>query len=185
MPTRTIYVSGAASALYTRAQELAGGNLSQAITEALRGYVEIREAQMVGYDEVDVRVGEMGNYQHKRFIGRQIAQWRGAADETGLQEYLVVYETRRGRYVVHLKRFTMPDERFDYAAAAGEADWRGSSNWYNVDQYLNESWNAWGSAELELAVYEDVNALLAAVPEPLGRMVTANLEKPPIEVLDI
>ena len=48
MPNRTIYVSEDDQALYQRAQELAGGNLSSAISTALKRYVEIEDARVAG-----------------------------------------------------------------------------------------------------------------------------------------
>ena len=41
MPNKTIYVSDGDLPIYQRAQELAGGNLSSAITTALRRYVDL------------------------------------------------------------------------------------------------------------------------------------------------
>lgn len=49
MPNKTIYVSDDDLALYKRAQELAG-NLSQAISTALRRYVEMEEGRLEGFD---------------------------------------------------------------------------------------------------------------------------------------
>src|SRR6187200_2304177 len=44
VPNRTIYVSDDDQPLYQRAQELAGGNLSGAISTALKRYVESEDA---------------------------------------------------------------------------------------------------------------------------------------------
>ena len=185
MPNKTIYVSESDAALFSRAQELVGGNLSDAISQALRRFVEVQEAHMIGYEEVDVRVGEAGVYKHRRFIGRLLAQYRVPADATGREQYIVVYQTQKGRYAVHSKRYQMPSANFDYAALASEAGWYRSSDWQNIGQYRGENWNAWGSAELELVVHDELDSLLAALPAPLAAIVTANLEKPPVEVLDI
>ena len=57
VPNRTIYVSDDDQPLYQRAQELAGGNLSGAISSALKRYVEAEDARQAGFDEVTVKVG--------------------------------------------------------------------------------------------------------------------------------
>ncbi|GAB3992480.1 hypothetical protein GCM10029992_01520 [Glycomyces albus] len=57
MPNKTIYVSDKDLPLYERAQELAGGNLSKAISTALRKYVETAEGRLEGYQEITVKVG--------------------------------------------------------------------------------------------------------------------------------
>ena len=43
MPKRTIYVADADVPIFDKAQQLAGGNLSGAITEALRNFIKSRE----------------------------------------------------------------------------------------------------------------------------------------------
>ena len=48
VPNRTIYVSDDDQPLYQRAQELAGGNLSGAISTALKRYVEAEDAREIG-----------------------------------------------------------------------------------------------------------------------------------------
>ena len=45
MPNKTIYVSDADVPTFERAQELAGGNLSATIVQALRRFVEMEEAK--------------------------------------------------------------------------------------------------------------------------------------------
>src|SRR6266581_2750040 len=54
VPNKTIYVSDGDLPLYQRAQELAGDNLSAAITAALRRYVDIEEGRREGFDEITV-----------------------------------------------------------------------------------------------------------------------------------
>ena len=43
MPNKTIYVSDGDLPVFQRAQELADGNLSQAISRALRRFVDVEE----------------------------------------------------------------------------------------------------------------------------------------------
>jgi hypothetical protein len=57
MPNETIYVSDEDLPIYDRAQDLSGGNLSAAISAAIRRYVEVQEGRQHGYDEIIVQVG--------------------------------------------------------------------------------------------------------------------------------
>ncbi len=72
MPNKTIYVADDDLPLYKRAQELVGGNLSAAITTALRRFVDIEEGRAQGYDEIVVRVGP-GLGRKQRFSGLLLA----------------------------------------------------------------------------------------------------------------
>ena len=68
MPNKTIYVSDGDLRTYQRAQELAGGNLSAAISSALKRYVDVEEGRLEGFDDVVVRVG-LGTGRKVRFVG--------------------------------------------------------------------------------------------------------------------
>src|SRR5215475_9437508 len=57
VPNKTIYVSDGDLPVFQRAQEIAGGNLSAAISNALKRYVDIAEGLQEGFDDVVVRVG--------------------------------------------------------------------------------------------------------------------------------
>ncbi|HZC25704.1 MAG TPA: EXLDI protein, partial [Actinopolymorphaceae bacterium] len=74
MPNKTIYVADDDMALYQRAQELVGGNLSAAITTALRRYIELEEGRQEGFDEITVKVGQ-GVGRKVRFSGVLIGEW--------------------------------------------------------------------------------------------------------------
>ena len=69
VPNRTIYVSEDDQPLYQRAQELAGGNLSAAITGALKRYVNAEDARNAGFDEIVVKVGVGKKLRKVRFSG--------------------------------------------------------------------------------------------------------------------
>ena len=76
VPNKTIYVSDGDLKLYQRAQELAGGNLSAAIANALKRYVDVQEGLREGFDDVVVRVGVGAGPQgplHRR-PGRRVAR---------------------------------------------------------------------------------------------------------------
>ena len=49
VPNKTLYVSEGDLKLYQRAQQLAGGNLSAAISTALKRYVDLQEGLMEGF----------------------------------------------------------------------------------------------------------------------------------------
>ncbi|HKO34207.1 MAG TPA: EXLDI protein, partial [Candidatus Limnocylindria bacterium] len=74
MPNRTIYVSEDDQSLYQRAQVLAGGNLSSAISTALKRYVELEDARAAGFDDITVKVG-VGAGRKVRFSGVLIGEW--------------------------------------------------------------------------------------------------------------
>ena len=61
MPNKTIYVSESDLPLYERAQELTGGNLSQAITRGLKRLVELEEDPGVLAGHLGV-VGAVGRH---------------------------------------------------------------------------------------------------------------------------
>ena len=74
VPNKTIYVSDGDLPLFQRAQELAGGNLSAAITAALGRYVDLEEGRREGFDEIIVRVGP-GKGRKVRFTGVFLGEW--------------------------------------------------------------------------------------------------------------
>src|SRR5262245_46435450 len=74
VPNKTIYVSDGDLTLFQRAQELAGGNLSAAISKALRRYVDTEEGLREGFDDVVVRVG-LGSGRKVRFTAILVGEW--------------------------------------------------------------------------------------------------------------
>ena len=119
MPNKTIYVSDGDLPLYQRAQELAGGNLSAAISAALRRYVDVEEGRREGFDEITVRVGP-GNGRKVRFTGVLLGEWVNTSHSR--VETFRVYRGRTGKFVLHVERspdFTMVD------AEGKPAGWRG------------------------------------------------------------
>ncbi|WP_192583659.1 EXLDI protein [Streptomyces albicerus] len=198
MPNRTIYVAEGDVALFQRAQDLTGGNLSGVIGQALRRFVELKEAHLQGYEEVEVRVGRDGVYHRKRFVARLVAQRRKRASDGRSGEWFAVYQTRRGRFAVYSKRVDESDtpsaesttELWTGEPGAGGAEGRESRNsiefWENVSHL--DSWSDWGvadSAELSLDVYENLDDLKGAVPPELARVAEANSQQQPVEELDI
>ena len=119
VPNKTIYVSDGDLPLYQRAQELAGDNLSAAISAALRRYVDVEEGRREGFDEIIVRVGP-GKGRKVRFIGVLLGEWVNTSFSR--VETFRVYRGRTGKFVLHIERSpdcTMVD------AEGKPAGWRG------------------------------------------------------------
>ncbi len=172
MPNKTIYVSDADLPVFQRAQELAGGNLSAAISQALRRLVEVEEARLEGYEDVSVRVG-VGSGKVQRFQGVLLAVWNRTTS-AGEERYRV-YRTRTGRFAVHLSRSK------EYVHTAGkDGDLTGWRKHFSSEQH-------WGElpASATLTVYETFEELRAAVPAELAGLVEVYATAPEVEDLDI
>ena len=173
MPNKTIYVSDGDLPIYQRAQELAGDNLSAAISAALRRYVDVEEGRREGFDEIVVRVGP-GKGRKVRFVGTLLGEW--VSTTPSRVETFRVYRGRTGKFVVHVER--SPD--FSMVNAEGKpAGWRA---------YLGLDWNAsYGTTpgESTIEVVESVEELRARIPEQLYDMVAGSAQQPPVEDLDI
>ncbi len=172
VPNKTIYVSDGDLSLFQRAQELAGGNLSAAISNALRRYVDVEEGLREGFDEVTVRVG-VGGGRKVRFTGVLVGEWVDTS-ESRVATYHV-YRGRSGKFVLHVER---------------------SANWWAVDaQGKPAGWRGWvgignlkyGSAprEATLDVIATIDDLREKVPPELFEMVERSSRQPTVEELDI
>lgn len=182
MPNKTIYVSDDDLGLFERAQALNGGNLSSAIAHALKRFVEVKEAQMDGYDEVTVRVGRGGARRLKRFVGRRIARWRHRSTEGRQSEVYTVYRTRKGNFAVHRRvRGSMnwmdPETWLDPDVLAA-VDWKHGPEWFTGGE-----WFSGGDATLE--VYASLDELAEDVPAELAEIVREAEQEPQVETLDI
>ncbi len=168
MPNKTIYVADDDLPLYRRAQELVGGNLSAAITTALRRLIELEEGRQEGFDEVTVKVGP-GVGRKVRFSGVLLGEW-GRAQPSGLVEEYRVYQSRKGKYVVHLKR---SDE---YKSTTG--GWR---SWVGLEE------SNWGivKGDSTVTVVDTLDELREKVPAELFELVAHLAEQPAVEDLDI
>ena len=101
VPNKTIYVSEGDLKLFARAQELAGGNLSAAISKALKRFVDLEEGLREGYDDVVVRVG-LGSGRKVRFTALLVGEFM---DTIGSRvEQYRVWRGRTGKYVLHVER---------------------------------------------------------------------------------
>ena len=174
MPNKTIYVSDDDLPLYKKAQELAG-NLSSAISIALRKYVEMEEGRLEGYDEITVRVGR-GAGRKQRFSGVLLAEG-GRSSSTGYEAFKV-YRSRTGKFVLHADRrsqFTVSgdDERY----LSGWRSWIG--NWSS-----DQSWSM-AQGEATLNIVDSVEELRELIPEDLYELVEEAANQPAVEDLDI
>lgn len=172
VPNKTIYVSDGDLPLYQRAQELAGDNLSAAISAALRRYVDAEEGLREGFDEIIVRVGP-GRGRKVRFTGVFLGEWVNSS--LSRVETFKVYRGRTGKYVVHVER--SPD--YSMVDAEGKpAGWRG---------YLGIGAISYGAtpADSTLEVVESLDELRLRIPQQLYDSVASSAQQPPVEDLDI
>ena len=173
MPNKTIYVSDGDLPLFQRAQELAGGNLSSAISNALRRYVDIEDGRKEGFEEVVVRVGLGGARRKVRFVGVLLGE---SMDTNGSRILTTsVYRSRTGKFVLFIERsaeYTMVD------AEGKPAGWRG---------YFGIGHIRYGSSpgEATVEVVDTVDGLRDRVPPELFEMVARSTKEPGLELLDI
>jgi len=172
VPNKTIYVSDGDLPIYQRAQELAGDNLSAAISAALRRYVDVEEGRQEGFDEITVRVGP-GRGRKVRFTGVLLGDWVNSSFSR--VETFRVYRGRTGKFVVHVER--SPD--YSMVDSQGKpAGWRG---------YLGLGDISYGTtpAESTLEVVDSLEELRLRIPQQLYDSVATSAQQPAEEDLDI
>jgi EXLDI family protein len=173
VPNKTVYVSEGDLPLYQRAQELAGDNLSAAISAALRRFVDVEEGRQEGFDDITIRVGP-GPGRKVRFVGVLLGEWVNTSPSR--VETFRVYRGRTGKFVVHVERTP------DYTVVDREgkpAGWRA---------HLGFDWNAsYGitPGESTLDVVESLDELRARIPPQLYDMVAGSAQQPIVEDLDV
>ena len=172
MPNKTIYVSDGDLKLFQRAQELAGGNLSAAISSALKRYVRAEEGLLAGYEEITVRVG-VGSGRKVRFTGVLVGEWIDTGDSRATAYH--VYRGRTGKYVLHTER--SPDW-WAVDAEGKPAGWRG---WFGIGDVRYGS----SPKESTLEVVTSLDELRDKVPKELFDMVARSDRQPTLEELDI
>jgi EXLDI family protein len=172
VPNKTIYVSDGDLSLYERAQDLAGGNLSAAITKALRRYVDVEDGRREGFDEITVRVGPKAG-RKVRFTGVLLGTWGNST--SGRAEIINVYRSRSGKFVIHIQRTP------DWTTRDAEGRPGGWRSWLGLGDF---SW-AGSTGESTLDVVDTVEALREKVPPELYDLVAAAAQQPVVEDLDI
>lgn len=173
VPNRTIYVSEDDQQLYRRAQELAGDNLSAAISAALKRYVELEEGRRAGFEEITVKVGH-GSGRKVRFSGILLGEWMRTEHERF--DHFHVYRGRNGKFALHIERGGYYEMR--------DAQGNPLTGW--------RAWTGIGMAagggrppEATLEVADTLEELRERMPAELYEMVVASVDQPSIEDIDI
>lgn len=199
MPNKTIYVSDDDLPLYERAQSLAGGSLSAAVSRALRQYVDAQESRDAGFQQVTVQVGSGRDRREQRFSGVLLGEWRHPTAERRIERFRV-YRTPKGKFALHTSR--MPD----WAAWSDPETWRGGwhwdwarerasmgrENWRDLTQGLKDTlrreamrgWS-WGPNEESLDVADSLEELRDKIPADFYETLTGDAGHPDVEDLDI
>ncbi|MGW0808753.1 EXLDI protein [Nonomuraea sp. NPDC002799] len=170
MPNKTVYVSDEDLPLYQSAQDLADGNLSKAISAALRKYIEVEEGREDGYEEIAFRVGP-GTGRQVRFSGMLLAEW--GRNESDVVEVFRVYRSRKDKFVVHRERSNA---------------WRHSDgSFWGWRSHLGLGGQTWGvvKGESSMDVADSLEALRDIVPAELYDMLADVGDRPAVDHLDI
>lgn len=173
VPNRTIYVSEEDQAVFKRAQELSGDNLSAAISNALKRYVAAEEGRLAGFDEVVVKVG-LGAGRKVRFSGVLLGEWMETAGERF--EHWRVYRGPTGKFAIHCEQaghFEMRDAQGNHLSG-----WRA---WTGIGMAAGGG----KPANATLEVVDTLEEVFLRVPAALYDMVAASVEQPYLEELDI
>jgi EXLDI family protein len=173
VPNKTIYVSEGDLKLYQRAQQLAGGNLSAAISSALKRYVDIQEGLREGFDDVVVRVG-VGSGKKVRFTGQLVGEWVDSRTKTA--DHYRVWRGRKGKFVVHMER--SPEYWVVDSEGKQVSGWR---SWMGVGDVRYGG----SPKESTLEVVATLDELRDKVPSELFDMVARSARQPSVEELDI
>lgn len=174
VPNKTIYVSDGDLRLFARAQELAGGNLSKAISAALKRYVDLQEGLKDGFDDVVVRVGVGGASRKVRFTGVLVGEW--VDSRTKRADHYRVWRGRTGKYVLHVER--QPEYWTVDAEGKDVAGWR---SWMGVGDVRYGG----SPKESTVEVVPTLDDLFLKVPSELYDMVVRSARTPGVEELDI
>jgi hypothetical protein len=198
MPNKTIYVSDDDLPLYERAQTLAGGNLSAAVSRALRQFVAAQEGREGGFQQVTVQVGSGRDRREQRFSGVLLGEWRHPTSERRIERFRV-YRTPKGKFALHISR--MPE----WAAWSDPETWRSAwpfdfdrprgphgENWRDFKQELKETirreaargWSR-GPSEESLHVGDTLEELRDKMPAEFYDTLAGEGSRPDVEDLDI
>jgi EXLDI family protein len=173
VPNRTIYVSEEDQSVFRRAQELAGDNLSAAISQALKRFVEVEDARAAGFDEIVVKVGT-GAGRKVRFSGVLLGEWLDSRNERF--EHWRVYRGRAGKYAIHVEHAG----HFEMRDAQGNplTGWRA---WTGIGMAAGGGKPAGATLE----VVDTLEELRDRIPAELFETVSASADQPYLEELDI
>lgn len=175
MPNKTIYVAEADLPIFEKAQELAGGNLSATIAQALKRFVEIEGGKPEGFRTVTIKVGRGGNYQTKQFSGRLLAKYRSSEREQTMVHVYEMYQTAKGKLALYSRK------RPNWSALGANKGWEDEEG---LNQWHGEQWYS-ADSEYRLNVYETLEESKDDIPEELYEATDRALRGETIEVLDI
>lgn len=168
MPNKTIYVSESDLALYDRAQESFGGNLSAAITQALRTQTNqefrVPDDFETEFHDVTVKVGVKGCRWGQKFVGRKVARWGEGTKNDPVSQVFQLYLTEKGQFALHTRTFPS-------TAHGSKNKWK---NFYTP-----------GSTEFHLDVFENWEKVKDKIPDELHHVVKMKLDGQCVETLDI
>lgn len=171
MPNKTIYVSDDDLPLFQRAQELVGGNLSGAVTTALRRFIELEEGRQEGYEEIELAVGHNG-VRRVRFSGALLGEWRDINDQR--MEHIRVFRSRKAKIVLHAQYSAWSEYPKD---ASLLKDWK---QWRRVLGIGDQDWG-----DFQLEIVDSLADLKGKIPDKLYDRVADIVDRPAIEDLDI
>lgn len=174
MPNRTIYVADADLQLFEKAQSIAGGNLSAAVAQALRHFVEAQEKKVSGFEEVTVKVGKIA-YTHKRFQGRLLSRARILEQDDTREVLYRVFLTPKGNLALHVRN--TPNWNY-WSSSKARRKYASPENW--------SQWSSYEEEEYRLEVYHSLEELEHNVPSELYEAVAQVINTPDgVEDLDI
>lgn len=105
MPPKTIYVKAEDLPVFERAEELGGDSLSAVIAEALKRFVERKEAEAAGLQEHTLAIDNRDQGERTiKFVGRLLAadrRYRGQTSE-GKDRWTdwAIYQTEAGKIII-------------------------------------------------------------------------------------
>jgi len=215
MPNKTIYVAENDLPIFEKAQELAGGNLSATIAQALRRFIEEQEGGSSQMGEIIVKVGR-DVYTQKRFQGRRLAGTRLRTGDERRAELIEIYQTAKGRIALYTGN--VPDWRQWPWGKRGERGERGGPPWGRHERDRRrmdpQNWGLpptppgmgmppapgqaphwgrrgmpfnpdWWPGEFKLEDFDTLEEIKDRVPEELYRAALQALNGNEIETLDI
>jgi EXLDI family protein len=172
VPNRTIYVSEGDQELFKRAQELAGDNLSAAISSAVKRYVEFEMGRAEGFDEITVKVG-IGAGRKVRFAAIELGQW--VRTEGDRWDVFRVYRGRH-KFALHIER----NQYYEMRDAQGNplTGWRA---WTGIGMAAGGGRPAEGILETA----DPLEELRDKLPPELYEMVASLANQPVVEDLEL
>ena len=170
MPNKTFYIRDEHVALFEKALNMGGDNLSSTIAEALKRFVETKEAEAGGMKEIVLLCGRWTSKDEDekkvKFTGRLLAsdeQYTGqtsSRDDRGID--WEIYQTKKGRFLVWWKLWSR---------------WDGEGNVadYEIYDELPE-FDAYPFGKLDTEPGEIPGQIISIAAEKTGRESVENLD---------